>query len=104
MTSNVPYKAQNRRERGVVGILVAIVASILILSALRVNLRGYVDTSPERALDSNFVLIIETGKIVWTDYIRGPIVTVYTGYIRPFFKGEWLSGLRTKIEHEATIP
>jgi len=84
--------------------IVVFIAVILLLSAFKVNIRGYLDASPEEALDSNIVLIIATGKIIWTDYIKGPLVTVWRGYVLPFVKGEFLSGLKSKVEQRSMLP
>lgn len=80
------------------------VVLILIVSAFKLNLGGYMDASPEQALDSNIVLIIQTGKIVWSDYIKGPLVTIWNEYIAPFARGDWLSSLRSREEARTTLP
>ncbi len=92
------------KKGGFISLIVTLVAVVLLLSAFKVNIRGYLDASPEQALDSNVVLIIETGKIIWTDYIRDPFLTVWNGYVEPFFKGEFLSGLKSKVQEGTSIP
>ena len=57
-----------RKNGGFLGILAVFVILILLVSAFKINLRGYIDSKPEQALDNNVILIIETGKIIWIDY------------------------------------
>ena len=89
---------------GWIQIVVIFVILILLASAFKVNLRGYYNSTPEQALESNVVLVIQTGKIVWQDYIYPPIHTVWSGYVVPFFKGEWLCGLKAKLHEQTTLP
>jgi hypothetical protein len=90
-------------KRGIVSLIVLFIIAILLLSAFKVNLKGYVDATPEQALDNNFVLVMETGKIIWKDYIRYPITTIWNNYILAFLKGKWLSGLDNKLEQSSTL-
>lgn len=90
-------------KRGIVSLIVLFIAAILILSAFKVNLKGFIDSNPEQALDNNFVLILETGKIIWKDYIRYPITTIWDNYILSFLKGKWLGGLDVKLKAESTL-
>lgn len=96
-------KTLRNRKGGFVGLVLTLIVVLLLLSAFKVNIKGYLDASPEQALNSNVVLIIQTGKIIWTDYIRGPLVTVWQGYVMPFVKGDFLSSLRTKVEQRAEL-
>ena len=90
--------------KGFISLIAVFVIVILLISALKINLRGNVDSSSESALNSNIHIIIDTGIIIWTDYIRRPIVTVWSKYILPFMKGEFLSGLKTKVQEGSTLP
>jgi hypothetical protein len=92
------------KNGGFISLIVTLVAVVLLLSAFKVNIRGYLDASPEEAQNSNVVLMIETGKIIWTDYIRDPFTTVWNGHVEPFFKGEFLSGLKNKVQEGSTLP
>ena len=91
-------------NRGFISMLVALVAILLLLSAFKVNIRGYIDSSSERALDSNVVLIRETVKFIWQDYIRQPIFFVWGTYVSPFVNGDFLGGLKDKIRERSAIP
>jgi hypothetical protein len=92
------------KKRGIVSLIVLFITAILLISALKVNIRGYIDATPEQALDNNFVLIMETGKIIWKDYIKYPLETIWNNYIVAFLKGEWLGGLDAKLKAESTLP
>ena len=89
---------------GWVQIAVIFVILVLLASAFKVNLRGYVDSTPEQALNSNVVLVVQTGKILWQDYIYPPLKWVWNDNIVSFFKGEWLEGLRQKERARTTLP
>jgi hypothetical protein len=91
-------------KRGFISLAVTLIAVVLLLSAFKVNIRGYLDASPEEALDNNVVLVIETGKIIWTDYIKEPFLSVWNGYVEPFVKGNFLSGLKTKVQEGTRLP
>ena len=92
------------KERGFISLIVTLVAIFLLLSAFNVNIRGYLDASPEQALESNVVLIKETGIVMWQDYIRKPLVLIWSDYVIPFAKGDFLSGLKSKVEQGTTLP
>ena len=85
-------------------VLVIFVILVLIASAFKLNLRGYIDSTPEQALDSNVVLVVQTGKIVWQDYIVRSAKWIWSDNLVPFFKGEWLEGLRQKERARTTLP
>src|SRR3989338_3133815 len=91
-------------NKGIIRFIAIFIILILLVSAFKVNLRGYLESTPEDALDSNVVLIIQTGKVIWADYIRRPVNTVWYGYVIPFVKGEFLSGLKSKLEKGRTLP
>ncbi|MEK7535466.1 MAG: hypothetical protein AAB590_00410 [Patescibacteria group bacterium] len=91
-------------KRGIISVIVIFVILVLIVSAFRVNLRGYISAGPEQALESNVVLIRETGKVIWLDYIKYPINTFWNNYVAPFMKGEFLSGLKTKLKQRGELP
>jgi hypothetical protein len=74
----------------------------LLLSFLKVNLRGYIDTDQSSALNNNIRLIWYVLGIVWVDYIFDPISIIWNEYIKPFFRGDFLSGLK-EIQSERTI-
>jgi hypothetical protein len=76
----------------------------LLASAFKVDLRGYIDSTPEQALDSNVVLVVQTGKIVWSDFIVSPVITVWDTYVVPFMTGQWLGGLKTRFNYRTTLP
>ncbi|HEY9583130.1 MAG TPA: hypothetical protein VJK09_02355 [Candidatus Paceibacterota bacterium] len=90
-------------NKGIISIIAIFIVLIILASAFKVNLRGYIDSSPEQALDNNVILIIQTGKVIWSDYIYKPLATVWNGYIMPFFKGQWLGGLKTRIQEGTTL-
>ena len=92
-------------KKGLIQIVVIFVILILLASAFKVNLRGgYIDSTPEQALKSNMVMVIQTGKVMWNDYILPPIKTVWSGYVLPFIKAQWLGGLKTKLQEQTTLP
>ena len=91
-------------ERGFIKLIIIFLGLVLILSAFGINLRGQKDTSSESALKSNISIIIETGKIIWTDYIARPVKHVWSEYVRPFVTGQFLSGLKEKQIEQTTLP
>ncbi len=91
-------------NKGIINFIMIVVILVIILSLLKVNLRGYIDSDSDSALRGNVSLIVETGKIAWTDYIRGPIVRFWTNYAVPFMTGEFLGGLKTKLESGRVLP
>jgi hypothetical protein len=90
-------------KRGIVSLIVLFIIAIVLLSAFKVNLRGYLESTPEQALDDNFVLVLQTGKVIWKDYIRYPIKTIWEEYIVSFLKGKWLAGLEAKLKADSTL-
>ena len=90
-------------NRGFIGFIAIFIILILIASAFKVNLRGYLDASPEEALDSNVVLVIQMVKVVWTDYIKGPILFIWNNYVLPFLRGDFLQGLRDRVESRTQL-
>ena len=91
-------------NKGFINFIVIVVVLILILSFLKVNLRGYLDTDSDSALRGNLSLIVEVTKIIWLDYIKRPLVSIWTDYVDPFFRGEFLNGLRAKQIQHNTLP
>lgn len=92
------------RQRGFIGIIAILVILFLIAGALKINLRGYIDASPEQALNSNVVLVIQTGKVIYADYIKAPFVTLWDKYILPFVHGDFLSKIREREQAQTTLP
>lgn len=79
-------------------LIILIVIGIFIVSALGINLRGYWDASPEQALNNNYVLVIQTGRVIWTDYIHPPINYVWEKYIEPLTRGQFINAIESKFK------
>ncbi|HEY4515472.1 MAG TPA: hypothetical protein VJJ22_04970 [Candidatus Paceibacterota bacterium] len=91
-------------RKGIVSLLVLFIIAMVLIGSFKVDVVRYLYSTPEQALNDNFVLIIETGKVIWTDYIRYPIAFVWNEYIVAFVKGEWLGGLDAKLKATSTLP
>lgn len=94
---------RKNNSRGFIWFVVIFAMLVLLISALKINIRGYVDSSSGQALKSNIALIKDTAKIIWTNYILRPILYIWNTYIVPFMKGQFLSGLKSKIQEGSTL-
>lgn len=91
----------NNRKGGFIKLILIILVIIVVLSLLKVDLRGFMASSPSVALKSNFGLIKEVLVTAW-DYIVRAVLWVWNNTIA-FVKGQTFQSLRQKVEENKAL-
>lgn len=90
--------ATRTRSRGFIKILSIIVIGVILLAYFHVDVRGYVDKSPQ--LKAAVVKIEQVSKPLWEGYLKTPTMRVWNGvvltYIWPTIR-TYSEKLTTKI-------